>query len=376
MTGFKLAETRVRPQQQQTSPDAMDLWQWVHRSSSWVPGARKLRRCLALWWSLVTQTVVNVLPSSSKSSCTNSCFLDELITCIIKRLSSLILTDTFLANSIAPLVDHWIEPERSFLLHGIYLWRDDRRNFPVIQCEELLFVQVFLFHTEFRLLYRSSFFWPLLPDNPQALYHNLCGIGLAKQPDIPLQWAAAQGFTLLSFPTKSMTLRVLRTIQQGHDNEMKMSAESCATQIPFTLSQCGVPHWESADQCVKLCIVMCAREKCASARVQAGVVSTPPCHTHGCCYWLSAKFRFSNFCGRKIEQDCNQIKWLRVTTLSLSSWVGSHQFPGCYLDFIENASSMLSLSPFFWPFVVLPPVRVPFLPTPSPWRRTPPCWAW
>ena len=56
-------------------------------------------------------------------------------------------------------------------------------------------------------------------------------------------------------------------------NEMGTSAEKCATQFPFTLSQCGVPTFE---KCCELRTVMCAREKCASARVQVGVVSTLP----------------------------------------------------------------------------------------------------
>ena len=72
---------------------------------------------------------------------------------------------------------------------------------------------------------------------------------------------------------------------------------------------------------------------------------------------VSAKLRFSNFW--KKEQYCSQTCRLMVTTLSLSSLVGSHQFPGCDFDFFENANSMLSHSP-----------------TLSPWRRTPACWAW
>ena len=43
------------------------------------------------------------------------------------------------------------------------------------------------------------------------------------------------------------------------------------TQIPFTLSHCGVPTLENVRE---LCTVMCAREKSASARVQVGVMST------------------------------------------------------------------------------------------------------
>ena len=70
-----------------------------------------------------------------------------------------------------------------------------------------------------------------------------------------------------------MTLRVV-TDQQGLNNEMKMSAEKCATQIPFTLRQCGVPTLEKCGTMSELCTVMCAREKCVSARVQVGVLST------------------------------------------------------------------------------------------------------
>ena len=68
-------------------------------------------------------------------------------------------------------------------------------------------------------------------------------------------------------------------IQQGHDNEMKMTSEKCATQISITFSRCGVPTLEKCGSMRELCTVMCAREKCASARVQAGVVSTKNCTT-------------------------------------------------------------------------------------------------
>ena len=53
-----------------------------------------------------------------------------------------------------------------------------------------------------------------------------------------------------------------------------MSAEKCATQIPFYLdpTRC-VPHRKSAVNCA-LCDVR--TRKCASARVQVGVVSALP----------------------------------------------------------------------------------------------------
>ena len=44
----------------------------------------------------------------------------------------------------------------------------------------------------------------------------------------------------------------------------------------------------------ELCTVMYAREKCASARVQVGVVCTLSVALTA--DWLSAKLRFSNFC--------------------------------------------------------------------------------
>ena len=53
-------------------------------------------------------------------------------------------------------------------------------------------------------------------------------------------------------------------------NEMEMSAETCASQIPFTLSQCGVPTLGKV-QCCMICAL-----RCASARIQVGVVSAPP----------------------------------------------------------------------------------------------------
>ena len=37
-----------------------------------------------------------------------------------------------------------------------------------------------------------------------------------------------------------------------------------------------MPTLEKYGSMYELCTVMCAREKCASARVQVGVVSTPP----------------------------------------------------------------------------------------------------
>ena len=54
---------------------------------------------------------------------------------------------------------------------------------------------------------------------------------------------------------------------------MEMSAEKCATQIPFFLSQYDVP---TLEKCCDGCTAMCARDKCAFIRVQVSVVSTSP----------------------------------------------------------------------------------------------------
>ena len=134
---------------------------------------------------------------------------------------------------------------------------------------------------------------PLCPRRTPCELHGrpsvtVFGVGLAKQPDIPLQCAEAQGFTLL-LPKEVEDAEGLDREQEGEDvtgekrprepsnkditTRWKWVPEKCATQIPFTLSQCGVPTLET---CCELWTVMCAREKCASARVQVGVVSTHP----------------------------------------------------------------------------------------------------
>ena len=45
---------------------------------------------------------------------------------------------------------------------------------------------------------------------------------------------------------------------------MKWLWRKCATQTPFTLSQCGVPTLEKCGSVSELCTLMCARERCAS----------------------------------------------------------------------------------------------------------------
>ena len=116
--------------------------------------------------------------------------------------------------------------------------------------------------------------------------------------------------------TRLRTLKVLTKIMQvsedmtggnrpsGPSNkdmtkEMETSAEKCATQIPFVIEPVRCAHTGKVLQ--ELCTVMCARGKCASAREQVGVVSTYLRRTHGCCYWLSAKVRFSNFWKKRLR---------------------------------------------------------------------------
>ena len=58
---------------------------------------------------------------------------------------------------------------------------------------------------------------------------------------------------------------------------------------------------------LELCTVMCGREKCASARVQVGVVSTPPSHSRLLLLAECKTAKFSNFCreknGTKLQLD-------------------------------------------------------------------------
>ena len=158
--------------------------------------------------------------------------------------------------------------------------------------------------------------------------------------------------------------RTKGTFNNDMASEMDMSVDEHVTNSLSPWANAVCPHWKSAVL-YELC----------TAR---GVYTTR--RTHGCCCWLSAKLRCSNFFFQKkkiLEQDeaCGQTLRLLVTTLSLSFWVGWHQLPICFYVLFENASSRLFHSPLFWPFIVLPTALVPFLPARSPWRWTPPWWA-
>ena len=75
------------------------------------------------------------------------------------------------------------------------------------------------------------------------------GVKLAKQPDIPLQWADAPEFTLLLSSDVDDAEGLGR---QRMTNEMEKSAEKSATRIPLALSHCGVP---TLEKCGSMCEV-------------------------------------------------------------------------------------------------------------------------
>ena len=131
-----------------------------------------------------------------------------------------------------------------------------------------------------------------------------------------------------------------------------------------TLEECGSMS--------ELCIVMFSREKCASARVQVGVVSTPPSRSWQLLLSGRDAARFSNFCrrtnGTKLNMQSELTGWHWQRGISRLRML----FPAAIRVWVRCCR----ISPLVWPFVVLPFLRVPFLPTLSPWRRTPPCWAW
>ena len=118
------------------------------------------------------------------------------------------------------------------------------------------------------------------------------------------------------------------TFNKDMANEMEMSAEKCTTQVPFTLSQCGVP---TLEKCSAGWIVHCevrARKMWVWGRTSKCGVHTPR-YTHGYHYWLSASKKIFEL---QHDKTCGQTFWLMVTKLSLSFWVGWHQFPGCWFD--------------------------------------------
>ena len=118
---------------------------------------------------------------------------------------------------------------------------------------------------------------------------DVCGVGLAKQPDIPLQWAEEQGSNLV-FSNEVVGAEgrdrqqvgdeairgkpVTGTSFQGHYEEMTMFLRNSRHSSLVPWANADVTTLEECRSMSELCIVMFSREKCASARVQVGVVST------------------------------------------------------------------------------------------------------
>ena len=76
--------------------------------------------------------------------------------------------------------------------------------------------------------------------------------------------------------------------------------------MPCTLSQCQRVSIGKCGSMCELCTVMCAREQCASARVQADVVSTPPVALTAVAAGWVRNSDSATSVEVKLEQDSNQ----------------------------------------------------------------------
>ena len=123
----------------------------------------------------------------------------------------------------------------------------------------------------------------------RVLLVDVLGGGLAKQPDIPLQWAEGRAL-IWSSPIMLSTLKVVTENKQEmkaqEGNEWK-AHQTRTWRRGDNVFLRNARHWslvswanadvttlEERETMSKLCTVMCAREKCAFARVQEGVVSS------------------------------------------------------------------------------------------------------
>ena len=91
----------------------------------------------------------------------------------------------------------------------------------------------------------------------------VCGDGLAKQPDIPLQWAKVQGFTLLDSNEVDDAEGLVREQVGEEVTRGKRDINECRKmrdKIPFTVSQRGVPTLEECGSMYELGTVLCARK--------------------------------------------------------------------------------------------------------------------
>ena len=203
---------------------------------------------------------------------------------------------------------------------------------------------------------------------------DVCGVGLAKQPDIPLQWAEEQGSNLV-FSNEVVGAegrdrqqvgdeairgkRVTGTPFQGHYEEMTMFLRNSRHSSLVLWANADVTTLEECGSMSELCIVMFSREKCASARVQLGVVSTPPSRSWQLLLSGREAARFSNFCRR-----ANGTKLNMQSELTGWHWQGGiSRLRMLFRAAIGAWVRCCRISPLVWPFVVLPFLRVPFLPT-------------
>ena len=91
--------------------------------------------------------------------------------------------------------------------------------------------------------------------------------------------------------------------RKGHSTRTWQRGENANANVT-ALEKCG-------SMC-ELCTVMCAREKCASARVQVGVVCTPPVALTTVATGWVRNSDSSTSVEKKLEQDCSQTYRLPV----------------------------------------------------------------
>ena len=154
-------------------------------------------------------------------------------------------------------------------------------------------------------------------------------------------------------------------------NEMEVNTK-LMTRSLFTLQHLGPCRLRMSE------MRHAQREKCACVRVLSGVLSTPSVAFRAVAtVWTrnpekktttNQQLRLLS-CWTSVEesQDGGQVFWLMVTTSDLS--FGLNQFPGAWIDFMENVSRCCLILPFFRPRTVFPIVLMPVR---SPGGRGPP----
>ena len=126
-------------------------------------------------------------------------------------LVSLMCSSLELPCEKSALVDHilWNTSDRRsnigsnlkgiFPLAQDFSWLLKKRDFPAIECKELLFVHVLHFHTEFQLLYYQDFYWSF----------SLQSAGIESESLIAL-WRASQNVNPLLHAWPKCSMRVKR----------------------------------------------------------------------------------------------------------------------------------------------------------------------